>query len=174
MLKDLRHALRLLLANKVWTLVVVLSLALGIGANTAIFTAINGLLLSTVPVDHPDTLVRFRVVGDNDMGTNFSDYARVDPTGGLRTATTFPYPIYLQFRQANQTLVDLIAFAPQNQANVIINGQAEVATAFIASGNYFDMLGVHALAGRTFIPDDDQPGAAPVAVISYGYWMRRF
>jgi predicted permease len=175
MLKDLRHALRLLLRSKGWTLVVVSSLALGIGANTAIFNAINGLLLRTVPVDHPETLVRFRWFGDNDMGTDFSDYGYTEQVAGLRTRTTFPYPMYQQFRAANTTLlVDLFACAPQGQASVIINGQAEVASAFMASGNYFDVLSVHARVGRTFTPDDDQPDATPVAVLSYGYWMRRF
>jgi len=174
MIRDLRHAVRLLLRSKAWTTVVVLSLALGIGANTAIFTAINGLLLRTIPVDHPDTLVRFRWVGDNDMGTDFSDYGYTEQEAGLQTSTTFPYSIYKQFRDANATLVDLFACAPTGQVNVVVNGQAELASAFVASGNYFQVLGVHALAGRTFTPDDDRPDAPPVAVISHGYWLRRF
>ena len=74
MLKDLRHAVRMLLQAKGWTAVVVLSLALGIGANTALFSAINGLLLKTVPAKDPDTLVRFRYAGRNDMATSSSDY----------------------------------------------------------------------------------------------------
>ncbi|HEV3141032.1 MAG TPA: ABC transporter permease [Vicinamibacterales bacterium] len=174
MIRDLRHAVRLLLRSKGWTAVVVVSLALGIGANTAIFTAINGLLLRTIPVDDPETLVRFRYNGDNDMGNNFSSYGYTDQIGGRNTEETFPYPMYLQFRAANQTLVDLFACAPQGQANVVLKGQADLASGFIASGNYFDVLGVHALVGRTFTPDDDRPDAPPVAVISYGYWMRRF
>jgi hypothetical protein len=174
MIRDLRHAGRLLLRSKGWTLVVVLSLALGIGANTAIFTAINGLLLRSIPVDHPETLVRFRYNGENDMGNNFSSYGYTDQIGGKNTEETFPYPMYVQFRTANKTMVDLFACAPQGQVNVIVNGQAELASALIASGNYFDVLGVHALAGRTFTPDDDRPDAPPVAVISQGYWMRRF
>jgi len=173
-IRDLRHAVRLLLRSKGWTLVVVLSLALGIGANTAIFTAVDGVLLRTLPVDRPETLVRFRVVGDNDMGTDFSDYDQVERVDGLRTSTTFPYPIYRQFRAANRTLVDLFACAPQGTANVVSNGQAELASTFIASGNYFDVLGVRAVLGRTFTPDDDRSDAPPVAVISHGYWTRRF
>ena len=174
MIRDLRHAVRMLLRSKGWTAVVVLSLALGIGANTAIFTAINGLLLRTIPVDHPETLVRFRWTGDNEMGTNFSSYGYTEKVGGKDTEETFPYPTYQQFRAANKTLVDLFVCAPQGQANVILNGQPELASGFIASGNYFDVLGVHALVGRTFTPDDDRPDAPPVAVISHGYWMRRF
>ena len=174
MLRDLRHAARLLISNKGWTIVVVLSLALGIGANTAIFTAVNGLLLRTIPVDRPETLVRFRAIGDNELGTDFSEYARIEPAGGLRTATTFPYPTYLAFRAANRTLVDLFACAPQFQMSAVVDGQAEVVSGFIASGNYFQVLGIQAEAGRTLTPDDDRPGAPPVAVISHGYFIRRF
>src|SRR4029077_12427080 len=75
MIRDLRYAVRLLLHSKIWTAVVVMSLALGIGANTAIFTAVNSLLLRTLPgVDHPETLVRFRNFGENEMGNSFSSY----------------------------------------------------------------------------------------------------
>ncbi len=74
MLKDLRHAVRMLLQAKGWTTVVVLSLALGIGANTALFSAVNGLLLTKIPVSDPDTLVRLRWTGRNDMVTSSSDY----------------------------------------------------------------------------------------------------
>ena len=174
MIRDLRHAVRLLLRSKGWTLVVVLCLALGIGANTAIFTAVNGLLLRTLPVDRPETLVRFRWFGDNDMGNSFSTYGYTDRIDGKNTEETFPFSLYQQFRDANKTMIDVFACAPQGQANVIVDGQAELASAFLASGNYFDVLGVHALAGRTFTPADDRADAPPVAVISYGYWMRRF
>src|SRR5579862_3058083 len=174
MIRDLRHALRMLARSKGWTAVVVLSLALGIGANTAIFTAINGLLLRTIPVDHPETLVRFRWTGENEMGNSFSTYGYTEQVNGKETEETFPYAIYQQFRAANRTLVDLFACAPQGQVNVIVNGEAELASAMLASGNYFDVLGVHAELGRTFVPDDDRADAPPVTVISHGYWIRRF
>lgn len=174
MLRDLRHAVRLLLRSKGWTLVVVLSLALGIGANTAIFGAINGLLLRTIPVDHPETLVRFRSVGDNDMLTDVNEYGYFEKEGGLQVSSTFSYSMFQQFRSANRTLVDLFACAPERQLSVVAHGRAELASGFVASGNYFDVLGVRAAIGRTFTPDDDRPGATPVAVLSHGYWMRRF
>jgi predicted permease len=164
----------MLTRSKGWTAVVVLSLALGIGANTAIFTAINGLLLRTVPVDHPEALVRFRYQGDNEMANNFGSYGYTEKFNGRKTEESFSYPMYEQFRAANRTLVDLFACAPRGQVNVIVNGQAELATSFIASGTYFDVLGVRAAIGRTFTPDDDTPAAPPVVVISHGYWMRRF
>jgi len=175
MIRDLRHAIRLLLRSKGWTLVVVLSLALGIGANTAIFTAINGLLLRTIPVGGPDSLVRFRWSGENQMGNSFSGYGFVQQIPGVEdTEETFPHHIYQQFRSSNSTLVDLLASAPVGQLNIIYNGQAEVGSGLLASGNYFDMLGVRARLGRTFTPADDRVEATPVAVLSHGYWMRRF
>ena len=175
MLRDLRHAVRLLLQSKTWTLMVVLLLALGIGANTAIFSGINGLVLQTLPgIDRPDQLVRLRWVGDNDMGTDFSDYGFSGKDGSLDVRPTFPYSMYLEFRKANRTLEDLFACAPQGQFNVVSDGRAELATGFLASGNYFQVLGVRAIVGRTFTPEDDQPGATPVAVLSNGYWKRRF
>ncbi len=174
MINDLRYAVRVLLRSRLWTLTVVTLLAAGIGANTVIFAAANGALLRAVPVKDPESLVRLAWVGENDMGTDLSDYGYSEKIDGQRTSRTFSYPVYEQFRASNQTLVDLIACAPQGQVNVIAQGEGQLASAFVASGNYFDMLGVPALIGRTFTPEDDRPEAPPVAVIGYGYWMRRF
>jgi len=176
MIRDLKHALRMLVRSKGWTAVVVLSLALGIGANTAIFTAINGLLLRTLPVDHPETLVRFLMVGKNDLANNVNSYGFVSAIDGQDRDTneTFPFPIYQRFRQANTTMVDLFACAPVGQLNVLYGAQGEIVSALLASGSYFDVLGVRARLGRTFTADDDRVDAPAVAVISYGYWMRRF
>ena len=90
MLKDIRHAVRTLLHAKGWTAVVVISLALGIGANTALFSAINGLYLRKLPVDDPDTLVRLRFMGRNDMSTSSSDYGPTRLPGGGPGRSTFP------------------------------------------------------------------------------------
>ena len=174
MLKDVVYGLRVLLHAKGWTAVVVLSLALGIGANTAIFSAMNGLLLTQVPVDDPDSLVRFRFVGRNQMSTNSSEYGFTRRIGGEPSRGTFSYPMYQQFVKDNQTLSDLFACAPAGRVNVVVNGQAELASAFIATGNYFRVLGVDARLGRVFVPEDDQPTAAPVAVISERFWRSRF
>ncbi len=152
----------------------VLSLALGIGANTALFSAINGMLLRKLPVTGPDTLVRFRYAGQNQMATNRNEYRNFGSEGGLQIRTTFSYPMYQQLLKNNRTLTDMSACAPLNGVNAVVDGQAEIASAFLASGNYHGMLGVRAVAGRTITPEDDQPGAPPIAVISYGYWSRRF
>jgi predicted permease len=170
MLQDVRYAGRVLVQNKGWTLMVVLSLALGIGANAAIFSGINAALLRKLPVDDPDHLVRFRYVGKNDMATSSSEYGYLpkDVRG------TFSYPMYEQMLKNNQTLTDLIASAPQGNVNLVLDGQAELASAFISSGNFYPVLGIKAMLGRTLLPDDDKPGAPPAAVISHGYWVRRF
>ena len=148
MLKDMVYGVRVLLHAKAWTAVVVLSLALGIGANTAIFSAMNGMLLTQVPVDDPDSLVRFRFVGRNQMSTNSSEYGFNRRIGGEPSRSTFSYPMYQQFVKDNRTLTDLFASAPAGRVNVVVNGQADLASAFIATGNYFRVLGVDARLGR--------------------------
>src|SRR5688572_29601571 len=150
MLKDLRHAVRVLFHAKGWTIVVVLSLALGIGANTALFSVLNGMLLTEVPVRDPDSLVRLRYVGRNDMVTSSSDYGFSGRgPDGQNVRATFSYPMYRQFVADNRTMTDLVACAPYGRVNVVVDGQAELANAFTASGNYFQMLGVSARMGRT-------------------------
>ena len=175
MLRDLRHAVRVLLQAKAWTAVVVLSLALGIGANTALFSAINGLLLRTIPVHDPASLVRLRWSGRNQMSNSSSDYG----FGGRNAAgenirATVSYPMYKQYLASNQTMDDLIACAPLGRVNVVVDGHADIATGFISSGNYYRALGVPAAAGRLIVPDDDKPDAAPVALVSYKFWRSRF
>ena len=175
MLKDLRHAVRVLLRAKGWTAVVILSLALGIGANTAIFTGVNALLLTRIPVKDPDTLVRLRYSGRNDMVTSSSDYGYSSRgRDGQNLRTTFSFPMYQQFLADNQTMSELFAFAPFGRVNVVVDGQAEIASSFISTGNYYQGLGIGARIGRTILPDDDKPTAPPVAVISSKYWHTRF
>ena len=165
----------MMLQAKGWTAVVLVSLALGIGANTALFTAMNGLLFRTLPVSDPDTLVRFGSAGPNQMRTDTLVYGFTAPDArGRRVDPTFSYPMYRQFVEANQTMSDLFASAPIGNVNVVVNGQAEIASAFLASGNYYRALGVTARLGRTIGPDDDSPAAAPAAVISHKYWRTRF
>ena len=175
MFKDLRHAVRMLFQARGWTAVVVVSLALGIGANTALFSAINGLLLRTLPVRDPDSLVRLKWAGKNDMVTSSSDYGfSAKDSAGRDIRSTFSYPMFRQFLSDNRTMTDLFACAPFGRVNVVVDGQAEIATGFISTGNYYRLLGVNASLGRTILPEDDQPSAPPVAVISARYWRSRF
>lgn len=175
MLQDLRYAGRVLLQGKAWSAMVVLSLALGIGANTALFSATNGLLLRTLPVENPETLVRLRHVGRNRMANNVSEYGNLTrPPGVENMGSTVSFAVFRELRAANQTLADLAAGAPIRSVNVVVDGQAEIATAYIATGNYHQLLGVGVVRGRTLLPEDDHAAAASVATISAQYWARRF
>src|SRR5437899_4867636 len=107
MLRDLRLAARMLLQEKGWTSVVVLSLALGIGANTALFSAINGLLLRKLPVSDPDSLARLRYAGPNQVRTDIQIYGYTAPDArGRQVESSFSYPMYLELRAANRTMSD--------------------------------------------------------------------
>src|SRR5262245_57710359 len=160
MFQDLRFGIRLLLKHKVFTAVAVLSLALGIGANTTIFSLINVALLKTLPVKDPHQLVFFMVAGPQGTGTGFS------------------YPLVERFNRNNHSLTGLIAASSVNRMRLTepgADGQIELIQTGRVSGNFFSELGVGAVAGRTLTDDDDKPaGAQPVAVISYNYWKRRF
>jgi predicted permease len=174
LLRDLRLAARVLLRTKGWTFIVLVSLALGIGANTALFTAVNGLLLQTVRVAEPERLIRFNWTGTNDMVRSSSDYGYSGSSGTRNVRSTFSFAIFEQLRLANTTLTGLAAGAPMGSLNVIVDGDAQLATGYEASGNYFEVIGVPAVLGRVFGEADDKPGATPVAVISHPYWRKRF
>ena len=174
LVQDLRLAVRVLLGTKTWTLVVLLSLALGIGANTALFTAVNGLLLQTVSVHEPERLVRFNHAGRNDMVRNSNNYGYSGTSGTRNVQSTFSFPMIEQLRAANTTLTGLAAGVPMGSLNVLVNGDAQLATGYQATGNYFTVIGVPAVLGRVFGEADDRPSAPAVAVISHAYWRKRF
>jgi predicted permease len=174
LIRDLRLAVRVLLSSKGWTAVVLVSLALGIGANTALFTAVNGMMLQTVRVTDPEQLVRFNWAGQNDMVRSSSDYGYSGASGTRNVRSTFSFAIFQNLRAANTTLTDLAAGAPMGSLNVMINGDAQLASAYQASGNYFKVIGVPAAIGRVFDERDDAVSEAPVAVISDAYWKKRF
>ena len=177
MFQDLRYGARMLLQSKGWTAVAVLSLALGIGANTALFSVVDRELFRTLPVKNPEQLVRLMwVSGANHMLAEWRTYGfspRDDATG-LTLQRAFSNLTYERMRAANQTLSDVFAFGSVDRFNVVIDGQAEIASGQFVSGNYFTGLGVQAALGRTIAVDDDREGAAPVAVMSHDYWQRRF
>ncbi|HYL74648.1 MAG TPA: ABC transporter permease [Bryobacteraceae bacterium] len=162
-LQDVRYALRGLRKSPAFTAVVVLSLGLGIGANTAIFSVLDTLLLRSLPVSHPEQLVTL---------------TRVDPSRGA--ANNLSYPMFEKFRDAKQVFSDVSALWQLDRPNVAISGpgggvESRPLVIELVSGSYFSMLGVKAAAGRTFTADDDRvPGGHPVAVISYRFWDRRF
>ena len=159
-LRDVRHVSRGLRKNPGFVLVVVLTLGLGIGANTAIFSLMDQVLLRSLPVRDPGSLVLLDGPGPFQ--------------GRTMNAFTFSYPMYRDFREQNQVFDGIVGRFPASMT-VVWRGQAERANGELITGNYFDVLGVRAAAGRVFNAADDQtPGAHPVAVLSHGYWMRRF
>ncbi len=173
--RDLRYALRMLRRDPGFAAVAVVTLALGIGANTAIFSLLDAVLLKTLPVKEPERLVLFRWLNGPKRMTNMVEGEINDVPGtGMQTAASFSYPVFEQFRARNQTLSHIFAFAPLTQLNVSVNGQAEIASGQLVSGGYYAGLGVRPQIGRPITDSDDQPSAAPVAVISHRYWERRF
>jgi len=174
---DLRLAVRQLLKDPGFTAVALLSLALGIGANAAIFSLVNDFLLRSLPVRNPDELVLLRTIegARGRMSRAGENNGSIDPATGRRGSTSFSLLIFERLRAQHSALSDVFAFAPFSQVNVLIDGQPEInASAQLVSGNYHTGLGVPAFVGRTFTPDDDRASAAPVAVISFRYWVRRF
>ena len=136
MLHDLKHAYRMLLQSKGWTLVVLLSLAIGIGATTALFTAVNGLLLQTVAVREPGELAILKWTGKNDMVRSSSDYGFSTPLPGGQPGSvrsTFSNAIYQQLKSANQTMSELIAGESLESFNFASKGTSEIATKHTAA-----------------------------------------
>lgn len=173
--QDIRFGLRTLRKTPAFTAVAVLSLAFGIGANTALFSLVDAVLLKRLPVKNPEQLVLFSwASGPRGAMTSVSGDMNLDPQTGVMTSASFSNLTYEQFRAQTQTLSEVFAFAPIEQLNVSVDGRAEIAGGQFVSGNYFEALGVTALAGRAIADDDDRAAADPVAMISYGYWRRRF
>ena len=167
---DLKLGYRVLEKARGWTLVVLVSLALGIGANTALFSAVDGMLFRTLPVADPDGLVRLRWTGDNGAARNVMSSGS---TGGMGVSGSFSYPVFEALRDANETLAGMLA-ATLTSLTLVVDGRAEMATGLAATGDYFRVLGVQPAAGRAIVPDDDRPGAEPVAMISHSFRERRF
>lgn len=164
-MQDFKFALRQLRKFPGFTLTVVLTLALGIGANTAIFTLVHAVLLSSLPVADPASLYR---IGDRDDCCVDGGYMNDDGDFDL-----FSYELYRQFRDNTPEFEQLAAFqSGHNSMNVRREGgSAQVERSEYVSGNYFTTFGVGAFAGRTLLPSDDLPGASPVAVLSYRVWQ---
>jgi hypothetical protein len=173
LMQDVRYGMRMMRRSPAFTTVAVLSLALGIGANTAIFSLINAVMLKTLPVKNPEQLVVINWTASQWPEIDHSGNTWGQPAGPV-SGSSISYPAFQQLRAGNQVLSDLFGFADLEQANVNVDGHAEIAGGHLVSGNYFSGLGVRTALGRTFTDADDQPGAVPVAVISFRYWNHRF
>ena len=175
--QDLRYAVRQLRRTPGFATVAVLSLALGIGANTAIFSLVDDVLLKMLPVKNPSELVLFHWASKVGWVGQVSGSWEMNPVTKVATCTSFSARAFESFRDNNSTLAAVCAFAPITDFTLIVDGQAEASQAFggqVVSGGYYAALGVPAIVGRTITPEDDRPGAEPVAVISHRYWQRRF
>jgi predicted permease len=153
---DLRYGLRIAVKSPGFAAAAVLSMAIGIGANTAIFSLVNSVLLKPLPVRDPEALVLLAVSSDD---------------SGL--GSSFPYPFYRDLRQANEALSGVLASASM-APSLETDGPAEQVDGELVSGNYFEVLGVQPHLGRLFTDLDERAEVNRVVVLSYGYWQRRF
>jgi putative ABC transport system permease protein len=152
--QDLRYGARMLLKKPGFTLIAVITLALGIGANTAIFSLVNTAMLRPLPVERPEQLVSIN--------------------NGALNLPVIPYPNYRDFRDRNKSFSGMLAYR-YTPLGLSHNGVNERVWGYLATGAYFEVLGVKPALGRFFTPDDDKsPGAHPVAVITYDCWQKRF
>jgi predicted permease len=162
-LSDLRHSFRMLQKSPLFTSIAIASLALGLGANTAIFTVLDQALLRPLPVKNPRELVLI-----SDPGSNRGQFS------GDNSDRLFSRPFYLELRDRSQVFSGLIARFP-TAANFVYQGQSESIRAEVVSGNFFDVLGVSADRGRLLSAADDiKKSGHPVVVLGYAFWQRRF
>lgn len=152
-LQDVRYALRTLRSSPGFSAIAILSLALGIGANTAIFSLINAVILKTLPVSHPEQLVHLVMATEN--------------------AATFSNPIWEQVRDHQDVFSGAFAYSPI-QLNLAGGGEVRNASTSWVSGEFFSTLGVQPVLGRTFTAADDQRGCPAIAVLSYDFWQREY
>src|SRR5262245_9407833 len=156
--QDVRYGVRSLRRNKGFALVIILTMALGIGANSAIFSVVNGVLLRPLPYSNPDKLVVLHH-GQGDLANPANDM-------GFSAKEIADY-------RAARSLADVVEFHMMS-FNLLGGTEPERLQTGVVSANYFEVLGVRPLFGRTFLPSDDEPGAAAVLVFSYKYWQRSF
>jgi predicted permease len=180
MFRDLRYGARMLLKHKGFTLVAVLSLALGIGANTALFSVVDAVLLKTLPVAEPERLVLFEWQAGLAFRTGgMSGTSSVPGPPGTRGLSLFRYDVFEKMRQARAAvpdgpLSDFFAFAPTRDLTAVVGDQAEIVNGQAVSGGYYAGLRMQPSLGRAISDEDDQPGAAPVVVLSHQLWQERF
>ncbi len=177
LIQDVNYGIRMLCKRKGFTLLIVVILGLGIGANTAIFSLVDAALLKELPVENPDTLVILNWTAvDNPFGRlirRVSGWLH-ETKSGLQMSSSFSYPVYEEFRDQNEVLSDIFVFTRVGRLNLNVDGQAELASGQLVCGSYFHGLRVYPHVGRLIGADDDNAGAAPVAVLTYGFWQRRF
>ncbi|HEV2423959.1 MAG TPA: ABC transporter permease [Terriglobia bacterium] len=174
--QDVRYGLRAMRQAPGFTAVAVLSLALGIGANTAIFSLIDAVLLKTLPVQDPQNLVAMQWAskGWPNVMNGLSGNMNNDASGRM-TSPSFSYPMYERLRTRNHVFSNILALAGNgSQFNLGYRGEPARAEGELVSGTFFETLGVQPALGRMLTPDDDRLESSPAAVISYTYWESHF
>jgi predicted permease len=175
LLQDMRYALRTMAANKAFSALAVLSLALGIGANTAIFSFMDAILLRSLPVAHPERLVTlsWRTNEDESHGVNRHDDSFLEPKEGFG-GSVFSYPAMEMFARNDAIFSSVFGYQSAGELHLRVGNQAQIANTEYVTGNYFQSLGIPPAAGRLITADDDRAGAASVAVIGFALSQRRF
>jgi predicted permease len=173
LLQDVRYALRLLAKSPGFAAVAILTFALGIGANTAIFSLIDAVMLRSLPVEDPKHLVIFSWTAHNDPKLNGeSGYGDCDDREHNQCSVSVPF--FQAVRAQSNSFSGVAAFAGPLQIDLSGNGPANIVRGEFVSGDYFSMLGLKILFGRPLGPSDDRPSAAPAIVLDYRYWQRSF
>lgn len=173
--QDLRYGLRTFRKNPLFAAMAVLSLALGIGANTAIYSVMDAIMIRALPVRNPGELVilNWRAKQEPDVVQSHTGSSYKEPGGGIRSPD-FPWTAYELLRDHNNVFSTVFAYERAGQLNLITRGQAELGDVEFVSGNFFSGLGILPAAGRLIVDSDNVAGASPVAVLSYNYWRARF
>ena len=154
-LQDIRYGFRMVAKSPGFAAIVILTLALGIGANTALFSVVNGVLLNPLPYGQPDRLVA--------IYAKTKEFAR----------SSISYPNFLDWVRNQRSLSSMAAFR-EDDYNLTGTGEPERVKVEMVSADFFSVLGVNPVAGRLFRPEEDQVGAQPVALVSGGFWKRKF
>jgi len=172
--QDMRYGARMLIKSPGFTTVAVLSLALGIGANTAIFTLLNAVLLKSLPVHNPHELRVINWVGHNPSVSNYTGNGMRTISAGGQVAGSFPYATYRDFRDRGTGFAEVFAFSTLFGFTALTPAGATTCDGLMVSGNFFAGYGAQTLIGRPLLPEDDRPDAEPAAVITYRFWQRQF
>ncbi|HEV2299046.1 MAG TPA: ABC transporter permease [Candidatus Acidoferrales bacterium] len=178
LLQDLRYGLRMFAKSPGFTAVAVLTLALGIGANTAIFSMIDAILMRALPVQDAQSLILLKWSSHNrpdiHSSSSYGDCVQQRPQQGESSSCSFSEPFFHDVASQVSAFSSVAAFACAGQLDLSGNGTASVLRAQAVSGEFFPLLGVRAAAGRLIAPSDDSVSASPVVVLNYGYWKTQF
>lgn len=172
--KDIRFGIRMMGKAPGFTLTAIFILALGIGLNTAIFSVLNAILLRTLPVPNPHELRLINWTGHNPKLSYYIGFGTGHMSSGRQYASSFPYPAYQIFREQGEGISDVFAFFPIENITTLTRGTASTQSGLMVSGNFFSGYGEKLIVGRSIIPDDDQLGDEPVAVITHRLWEKYF